>query len=95
MYDFYGELLTPHQKEVYEAAVYNDMTLSEIAEEQGISRQAVFDLIKRCNKILADYEKRLHLVEKFETTRTKVAHLKEINTQPELDVLIDEILDEF
>ena len=68
LYDFYGELLTDHQKQVYEDAVYHDMSLSEIAEEQGISRQGVHDLIKRCNKILADYESKLHLVEKFENT---------------------------
>ena len=48
LYDFYGELLTEHQQRVYEDAVYNDMSLSEIAGEQGISRQGVHDLIKRC-----------------------------------------------
>ena len=56
LYDFYGELLTEHQQRVYEDAVYNDMSLSEIAGEQGISRQGVHDLIKRCDKILQDYE---------------------------------------
>ena len=52
LYDFYGELLTEHQQRVYEDAVYNDMSLSEIAGEQGISRQGVHDLIKRCDKIM-------------------------------------------
>ena len=47
LYDFYGELLTEHQREIYEDAVYQDMSLSEIAEEHGISRQGVHDLIKR------------------------------------------------
>ena len=65
LYDFYGELLTEHQQRVYEDAVYNDMSLSEIAGEQGISRQGVHDLIKRCDKILQDYESKLHLVERF------------------------------
>ena len=41
LYDFYGELLTEHQRRVYEDVVFNDMSLSEIAEEQGISRQGV------------------------------------------------------
>ena len=54
LYDFYGELLTEHQQRVYEDAVYNDMSLSEIAGEQGISRQGVHDLIKRCDKILQE-----------------------------------------
>lgn len=75
LYDFYGELLTEHQKQIYEDAVYHDMSLSEIAEEQGISRQGVHDLIKRCNKILADYECKLHLVEKFENTKANVRAL--------------------
>ena len=36
LYDFYGELLTEHQKQIYEAAVYNDMSLTEIADEHGV-----------------------------------------------------------
>ena len=62
LYDFYGELLTEHQKEVYEDVVLNDCTLSEVAQERGISRQGVHDLIRRCNKILKEYESKLHLV---------------------------------
>ena len=46
LYDFYGELLTDHQKEIYEDAVFNDLSLSEIADQQGISRQGVHDLTK-------------------------------------------------
>ena len=65
LYDFYGELLTDHQKAIYEEAVFNDMSLSEIAEQYEISRQGVHDLLKRCDKILNDYENKLHLVEKF------------------------------
>lgn len=65
LYDFYGEMLTPHQKAVYEAALFDDLSLAEIAQEQGISRQGVHDLIKRCNKILDGYEAKLHLVERF------------------------------
>ncbi|MEG0216110.1 MAG: DNA-binding protein, partial [Hungatella sp.] len=41
LYDFYGELLTDHQKHVYEEVVFNDLSLGEIAKEQGISRQGV------------------------------------------------------
>ena len=65
LYDFYGELLTDHQKNIYEQVVMEDLSLSEIAANQGISRQGVHDLVKRCEKILEDYEKKLHLVEKF------------------------------
>ena len=66
LYDFYGEFLTDHQKAIYEEAVYNDLSLSELSEAYNISRQGVHDLLKRCDKILDDYEEKLHLVEKFE-----------------------------
>ena len=56
LYDFYGELLTEHQKEVYEDLVYNDLSISEIAESYGISRQGAHDLVKRINNILCNYE---------------------------------------
>lgn len=65
LYDFYGELLTEHQRKIYEDAVYHDLSLSEIAEMQGISRQGVHDLIRRCDRILEDYEEKLYLVKRF------------------------------
>lgn len=78
LYDFYGELLNEHQKKIYEDVVFNDMSLTEIAKEEGISRQGVHDLIKRCDKILRDYEEKLHLVEKFNTTKKDVTLIKEL-----------------
>ena len=65
LFDFYGELLTDHQKEIYEQFALEDLSLSEIAEMKGISRQGVHDLVKRCQKTLEGYEMKLHLVEKF------------------------------
>lgn len=75
LYDFYGDLLTEHQKQIYEAAVFNDMSLGEIAAEQGISRQGVHDLIKRCDKILSEYEDKLHLAERFATAKKKISQI--------------------
>ena len=75
LYDFYGDLLTEHQRKVYEAAVFDDMSLGEIAAEQGISRQGVHDLIKRCDKILADYEEKLHLCSRFAKAKEKIAQI--------------------
>ncbi|MCI9147624.1 MAG: YlxM family DNA-binding protein [Hungatella sp.] len=69
LYDFYGELLTEHQRHIYEDVVFNDLSLSEIAQDQGISRQGVHDLVKRCDRILEGYEGKLHLVEKFQVTK--------------------------
>ena len=78
LYDFYGELLTPHQRSIYEDAVFNDMSLGEIAEERGISRQGVHDLIKRCDKILQGYESKLHLVAKFARAKETVREIMEL-----------------
>ena len=78
LYDFYGELLTEHQRQIYKDVVFNDMSPSEIAEEQGISRQGVHDLIKRCNKILTGYEEKLKLVQKFNQTKQMVEEIKEL-----------------
>ena len=77
LYDFYGELLTEHQKQIYEEVVLDDYSLSEVAENRGITRQGVHDLIKRCNKILADYEDKLHLVEKFMNIQRMVTDIEE------------------
>lgn len=85
LYDFYGELLTSHQKEIYEQFVLEDLSLSEIAQDAGISRQGVHDLIKRCNKILENYEKKLHLVERFVAIKEKVHRMNELLDSEEAD----------
>ncbi len=78
LYDFYGELLTEHQRRVYELSIVEDLSLSEIADSLSISRQGVHDTIKRCNHLLQDYESRLHLVEKFMNIRQDVIRIKEL-----------------
>lgn len=78
LYDFYGELLTERQQQVYESVVLEDYSLSEVAEDLGISRQGVHDMIKRCNHTLEEYESRLHLVEKFLCIRKQVQKVKEL-----------------
>ncbi len=78
LYDFYGELLTEHQRQVYEACVFDDYSLSEVAKEEGISRQGVHDLLKRCNKTLEEYEAKLHLVEKFKTVKKQAEEIMEL-----------------
>lgn len=72
LYDYYGELLTEHQRKIYEDAVYQDLSLSEIAEEAGISRQGVHDIIRRCDKALKEYEQKLHLLEKELLVRNRL-----------------------
>ena len=90
LYDFYGELLTKHQQQIYEDAVFNDMSLGEIAEEAGISRQGVHDLIKRCDKALDEYEEKLHLVERFMKAKQVVSDIIKI-TEAEPEVSGDRV----
>ena len=93
LYDFYGELLTTHQKEVYEQFILDDLSLSEIAESAGISRQGVHDLIRRCQKALEGYEAKLHLVERFLSVKEKVDRIDEILKQIRRisDAIIEEL----
>ena len=78
LYDFYGELLTARQKEIYEEVVFNDMSLSEAAEEYGVSRQGIHDMIRRTDKILEGYEEKLRMVTHFEALKKLV---KDIQTE--------------
>ena len=97
LYDFYGELLTDHQKEVYEQFVLEDLSLGEIAREEGISRQGVHDMIKRCNKTLEEYEQKLHLVEKFLNIRAQVKQIRVLAREYHSDEIVNisnEILEE-
>ena len=68
LYDFYGELLKERQRRIYEDVIFHDLSLGEIAKEEGISRQGVHDLVRRCTK-------RLHLIEKFLHTKERVAKI--------------------
>ena len=76
LYDFYGELLNEHQRRIFEAFVFDDLSLGEIAEEQDISRQAVHDMIKRSTKKLEEYEDKLHLMERFLELREKAVNIQ-------------------
>ena len=78
LFDFYGELLTEHQKEIYEQFVLEDLSLGEIAREAGISRQGVHDLVKRCSQTLKGYEEKLHLVEKVVAVKEKVKQIDQL-----------------
>ncbi len=78
LFDFYGEMLNEHQRRIYEDFVFNDLSFGEIAGEEGISRQGVADMVKRCDKKLRDYEDKLHLVDKFISIKSDVEKIKEL-----------------
>lgn len=105
LYDFYGALLKDHQREIFEDYILNDLSLSEIASQLEISRQGVYDIIKRCSKQLVEYEKKLCLIEKFNNTKQRVNDIHRIAKDiinhgdlaqiHEIETLSYQILDEF
>lgn len=78
LFDFYGELLTSHQREVYEDVVLGDLGYSEAAQEYGVTRQGIHDLVKRVDRQLAGYEEKLHLVDRFLKIRKEVGRIREL-----------------
>ena len=78
LFDFYGPLLTQKQSMIWDLHYQEDYSLSEIAVEEGISRQAVYDILKRTEKILQDYENKLKLIEKFIIERDKLASIEKM-----------------
>jgi len=97
LFSFYGALLTPKQAE-YTAAYYEeDYTLAEIADNYEVSRQAIYDSLKRAEKALIDYEEKLQLVEEFERrtdTLKKIRRYinKTYGSDDTLNDLINEII---
>lgn len=76
LYDFYGELLTSKQKTAFEKHYLEDLSFNEIGEQQGTTRQAVMDTVRRSEKILLQYEEKLHLVDKFTLRKEKIEKIK-------------------
>lgn len=78
LYDFYGNLLTENQNQVMRLYHEENLSLGEIAEERGISRQGVHDTLKKAEKALREYENRLGLVARFDSNRKSVDELAKL-----------------
>lgn len=103
LYDFYGELLTDRQKEFFDLYYNEDLSLSEIAENSGISRQGVRDVIVRAEGIMQEIEDKTGLIRRFTQMKGNLnaiqeaaEELKTINYRqyedPRVDALADTIL---
>lgn len=78
LYDFYYSLLTPKQQSYMSLYYLDDYSLGEIAEEYDVSRQAVYDNIKRTEAMLEEYEEKLLLFQKFQERSNLLRHVKEL-----------------
>jgi predicted DNA-binding protein YlxM (UPF0122 family) len=76
LYDFYGALLTEKQRRCIEMHYLSDYSLAEIAEEFGVSRQAVHDILRRGEQVLAGYEEKLGLVARHRRERETIAEVR-------------------
>ena len=100
LYDFYGELLTERQKEFFDLYYNEDLSLSEIAENSGISRQGVRDVIVRAEGIMQEIEDKTGLIRRFEQVRGHLdaieqaaAEIKTINYRQYEDARLTELAD--
>lgn len=83
--DFYGQLLTERQHELLDMHYNNDLSLGEIADEFGISRQGVHDSIRKSKAVLLAYEDQLKLVERFRDQEKRMRSVLECLQQVEKD----------
>jgi len=97
LFDFYGELLTEKQREYYDLHFNEDLSLGEIAEQSGISRQGVWDIIRRADKILTETEEKTGLVRRFQQLRVQVDEIEQLvrsakEGRGDMDKLLTEVL---
>jgi len=69
LFDFFGDLLTERQREYFDLYHNEDLSLSEIAESTGISKQGVYDIITRAEKTLMEIEQKTGIIKKWRETR--------------------------
>lgn len=93
LFDFYQELLTPKQRNYMEMYYLEDYSLGEISELFQVSRQAVYDNIKRTETMLESYEEKLHLYSKFEQRVKLLDELKLLTTDNHANEYIQKLKD--
>ncbi|OAS83364.1 hypothetical protein A6K24_09610 [Metabacillus litoralis] len=94
LFDFYQSLLTPKQKSYMSLYYLDDFSLGEIAEEYNVSRQAVYDNIKRTEAMLEQYEEKLLLFQKFQKRQELMTKLREFSAKTDRNAEIGSLLNE-
>lgn len=99
LYDFYGSLLTDKQSLSLEMHYLNDFSLTEIADELKVSRQAVYDMLKRAEELMIDYEEKLKFVERYQREQQTLQHIYDllnelpntVGSMPQLNLAVKEL----
>ena len=99
LFDFYGDLLTDRQKEFYDLYYNEDLSLAEIAESYGISRQGVRDVIVRAEAAMTEIEDKTHIIRRYFQTRGQIEAIDQaadrllqmVNERSYRDESLDEI----
>ena len=99
LFDFYGELLTERQKEFFDLYYNEDLSLAEIAENYGISRQGVRDVIVRAEAAMSEVEEKTHIIRRFHQSQAAIAAidaaadklLQAVNNRSYNDAMLDEL----
>lgn len=88
LFDFYGQLLTAKQQDVLNLYCIHDLSLGEISENLSVSRQAIHDAVRKCEKILDDYESRLNLQSKYNMRKKNVQDItKDLDDLIQSDII--------
>ena len=77
LFDFYGDILTERQRELFDLYYNEDLSLAEIAENCGISRQGVRDVIVRAEAVLTELEDKTGLIKRFHTMQTQLEQVRQ------------------
>ena len=99
LFDFYGDVLTDRQKEFYDLYYNEDLSLGEIAENYGITRQGVRDVIVRAEATMTEIEDKTHIIRRFQQSRAAIAAidqaadrlLQSIDRRSYSDAMLDEL----
>ncbi|HZK57808.1 MAG TPA: putative DNA-binding protein [Clostridia bacterium] len=89
LYDFYNQLLTEKQRDIVDLYYNQDLSLGEIAEEFDVSRQAVYDVLKRTERLLYQYEEKLNFIKLVNIKNEKISKMLDsiIDLENELDLI--------
>ena len=88
LYDYYGELFNDKQREYFEDYYFNNLSLGEISDNIGISRNAIHKVIKNMDDKLLFYESKLHLYDKYVSIRKIISYINDEDIKRKIEELL-------